>query len=305
MVLLSILLVGCKPATDEPAVPLDTAAETPSSALPTVFTIVLENQDYVDVVGSENAPYINSLIADYGLATNYRETGDPSLPNYLHMISGDNQYPGGKDLMPTDDTYFPSAAENLGTQLEAADIPWRSYQESMSTPCTLVNSGSYVPRHDPFLYFDDQQNGPDGLCAATNVTYGAFKADLAKGTYRYMWITPNIRDDGHNPTNDPVTGLLTADAWLSVEIPKILESEQFLDGGVLFLTWDEAEGRGLNDDEQIPMIVISPRIASPGFQSDKAYTHANYLATVEDLLGLPRLDTVKHKANLLEFLAPE
>src|SRR5262245_53346069 len=44
-------------------------------ATPTIFTIVLENQDYEDVVGSPNAPYLNSLIAQYGLATNYKETG--------------------------------------------------------------------------------------------------------------------------------------------------------------------------------------------------------------------------------------
>ena len=37
----------------------------------TVFTIVLENHDYKEIVGSANAPYINSLIAMGALATNY------------------------------------------------------------------------------------------------------------------------------------------------------------------------------------------------------------------------------------------
>src|SRR4051812_37006276 len=36
-----------------------------------IFTIVLENHDYAEIVGSSNAPYINSLINQYGLATNY------------------------------------------------------------------------------------------------------------------------------------------------------------------------------------------------------------------------------------------
>src|SRR5215831_16954168 len=87
----------------------------------TIFTIVLENHDYAEIVGSANAPYINSLIAQGALATNYKDTGHPSLPNYLFMISGDNQYPGFIDLDPT--TFpFPVDKPNLGTQLETASI---------------------------------------------------------------------------------------------------------------------------------------------------------------------------------------
>jgi hypothetical protein len=38
--------------------------------------------------------------------------------------------------------------------------------------------------------------------------------------------------------------------------------------------------------------------------SDRALTHASRLATVEDLLGLPRLATVPNTTNLLMFLDP-
>src|SRR6476646_137553 len=98
-----------------------------SGAKPTIFTIVLENHDYAEIIGSTNAPYINSLVAMGGLATNYKDTNHPSLPNYLHMISGADQYPGFVDVDPTSAPYFPANAQNLGTQLEAANIKWRSY----------------------------------------------------------------------------------------------------------------------------------------------------------------------------------
>src|SRR6476469_6224582 len=114
MILLS-RLIACTPDQVDSGAPGDTSAPLPPLDVPTIFTIVLENQDYVDIVGSENAPYINSLIAEYGLATSYRETGEPSLPNYRHMISGDNQYPGGLDVLPDTAPFFPSLAENLGT----------------------------------------------------------------------------------------------------------------------------------------------------------------------------------------------
>ena len=104
----------------------------------TVFTIILENHDYNEIVGSANAPYFNSLIAQGALATKYKDTNHPSLPNYLHMISGADQYPGFIDIDPTQVPYFPADQPNLGTQLEAAAIPWRSYQEATTSPCSLT-----------------------------------------------------------------------------------------------------------------------------------------------------------------------
>jgi len=260
----------------------------------------MENHDYAEIVGSPDAPYINSLIASYGLATNYMDSGvHPSLPNYLTMISGAPQFGGGSDPLPQA-APFPVTQQNLGTQLEAAKIPWKSYQESMGTACKLSNGTPYAPKHDPFLYFTDMQ--ATALCAAKNVDYGSFAADLAAGTYRYMWITPNLTSDGHDPQTAPLTGAKNSDAWAAIEIPKILASTAYKNGGVLFLTWDEAEGRAGHSKDQIPMIVISPNIKSPGFTSGKPYSHKSYLATVEDLLGLPRLATVMSEPTMTEFL---
>jgi hypothetical protein len=283
----------------------DSGSNTPdapaSTAQRTIFTIVLENHDYAEIVGSNNAPYLNSLIAMGALATNYKDTAHPSLPNYLHMISGDNQYPGIIDIGPNQFPYFPADKPNLGTQLEAAGIAWRSYQESMGQPCLLSDSGNFAPKHDPFLYFTDMQM--QAVCAEHNVDYGEFEADLAANTYRYMWITPNLLSDGHNPTNDAAAALRTSDTWLSNEVPKILASAGYQAGGALFITWDEAEGR-TGDFDRIPMIVLSPRLTSTGMTSDVAYTHSSYLATVEDMLGLPRLATVTNEPSMIGFFNP-
>ena len=279
------------------AAPLDgsSPADGSAPALTTVFTIVLENTDYASIIGSANAPYLNGLIAQNGLATNYMDSGShPSLPNYLYMVSGNTQYPGILDLDPTQSP-FPVAGDNLGNQLTVANIPWRSYQESSGTPCLLSGSGTYAPKHDPFLYFSDNRGSANSLCAATNVDYSSFAADLAAGTYRYMWITPNLNDDGHD------TNLQTADTWASTEIPKILASTAYKNGGVLFITWDEGEGT-FGTTDHVPMIIVSPRIKSAGFKSAVAYTHASYLATVETIFGLPLLGAAALPTkNMMEF----
>lgn len=272
----------------------------------TIFTIVLENHDYAEVVGDKtDAPFLNSLIDTYGLATNYSDSGThPSLPNYLDMMSGDPQYPGFIDIDPTQAPYFPSSADNLGNQMTSAGIKWRAYAEGMGSACNLSGSGDYGPKHEPFLYFSNVQSGD---CADTNVDYGNFAADLAAGTYKYMYIAPNLVDDGHNPVDtfgnatDPVGSLTTSDTWCKTEVGKIMASDAYKNDGVIFITWDEAEGRNGDSKDQIPMIVVSPKIASAGFKSATAYSHKSYLATVEDMLGLPRLATVTSEPNMLEF----
>jgi hypothetical protein len=281
-----------KPATDAPS-----TGTKPT----TVFTVMFENHDYNEIVGSANCPYFNSLIAKYGLATNYNDSGvHPSLPNYLTMISGDPQYPGIVDLNPK--TFpFPVKKDNLGTQLQAASIPWRAYQESMGTACRLTSSGDYAPKHDPFLYFDDIQNGANDLCKNTSVDYSQLAADLTANTYRYLFITPNLINDGHDPTNDPVAAIKQADLWASTEIEKIIATPAYKNGGAIFITWDEAEGRNNDSKSLIPMIVVSESIKSPGFKTNTHYTHKSYLATIEDIFGLPRLATVKSEASMLEF----
>ncbi|HEY0249924.1 MAG TPA: alkaline phosphatase family protein, partial [Kofleriaceae bacterium] len=181
-------------------------------------------------------------------------------------------------------------------------IPWRSYQESMPAPCKLTTSGNYAPKHDPFLYFKDQQMGANNLCANRNVDYTSFAPDLAAGTYRYMWITPDLADDGHNPTTNPVAALVASDNWLKTEVPKILDSEVFKHGGILFITWDESEGRNGDDPDLIPMLVLSSHLPHPGSTDATAFTHSSYLATIEDLFGLPRLTTVAQTPSLMPLL---
>ena len=263
----------------------------PAGGFTTVFTIVLENTDYMSIVGSANAPFINSLIAQYGLATNYMDSkSHPSLPNYLYMVSGATQYPGIFDVDPTASP-FPVAADNLGNQLTMAGIPWRSYQESAGGSCVLSAMGTYAPKHDPFLYFQNIQNDMTG-CAKVNVDYTSFAADLSAGTYRYMWITPNLNDDGHD------TNLQTADTWCSTAIPTIMSSATFKAGGVLFLTWDEGEGL-IGTTDHVPMIIVSPRIKSPGYQSAVAYDHARLLPTEETILGLRKIGAAETAMQMM------
>jgi len=81
----------------------------------------------------------------------------------------------------------------------------------------------------------------------------------------------------------------------------MLANPTFHAGGDLFITWDESSGAG---EETVPMIIVSPKIKRPGYTSTHPYNHASYLATVEDIFGLPRLGKAQAADTLLEFLTP-
>ena len=54
-----------------------------------IFYIMMENQAYDEIVGNANAPHINALAEQYGLATSYYGVTHPSEPNYVASVGGD------------------------------------------------------------------------------------------------------------------------------------------------------------------------------------------------------------------------
>jgi phosphatidylinositol-3-phosphatase len=53
-----------------------------------IFVVIMENHSFAQIIGSADAPYINSLAASYGLAADYSSVAHPSLPNYLALTGG-------------------------------------------------------------------------------------------------------------------------------------------------------------------------------------------------------------------------
>lgn len=249
----------------------------------TVFTIVMENKSQKDIFGNPDAPFLNALVAQNAVAMGYRDNlVHPSEPNYIAMVAGQS-FGITDDADPA--SHHLDTTSHLADQLEMQGLTWKAYEESMGAPCGLTAKYPYEPKHDPFVFFDDI-NGWDGTkfqassrCTDHVVDYSQLDKDLAAKTVpTYAFITPNMIDDMHDGT------VAQGDAWLAREVPKILESDAFNNGGVLFLTFDE----GSNNQDDPPMIVISPN-AKRGYASTKTYNASSYLKTVQTILGLEPL----------------
>jgi phosphatidylinositol-3-phosphatase len=251
----------------------------------TVFTIVMENHSQKDILGNADAPFINSLASQNAVAAGYRDNSvHPSEPNYLWMVAGEN-FGVLDDSEPM--SHHIDAQSHIADQIEKQGLTWKAYMESMGQPCGLTSAYPYEPKHNPFVFFNDI-NGWDGhafmpseRCNTHVVDYSQLDADLATGkTPKYVFITPNMISDMHDAS------VATGDAWLAREVPKILASDAFNNGGVLFLTWDEGGGWPQSDDP--PMIVISAH-AKRGFVSQTPFNASSYLKTVQKILGLQSL----------------
>src|ERR1041384_7987235 len=269
----------CEPLTKTAAV------APPAWKAGTVFTIVMENHSRGEIFGNSQAPYINQLANENAVALGYHDSYvHPSEPNYLWMVAGQN-FGVLDDADPS--AHHIATTSHLADQIEAAGLTWKAYQESMGTPCGLTSHGRYAAKHDPFVYFNDI-NGWDGTafhvsprCTDHVVDYAQLDADLANHAVPdYVFITPNLDHDMHDGS------IADGDAWLAREVPKLLASDAFQRGGVLFLLWDEGGGTPAADDP--PFIAISPHVKA-GFVSQADYDTSSYLKTVQAVLGMDAL----------------
>ena len=105
---------------------------------------------------------------------------------------------------------------------------------------------------------------------------------------------------------DQVTGCLQrhhprmseGDTWLSNNVPTILNSAAYQNGGALFITWDEA-GTG---DGPIGMIVLSPFAKGGGYSNSIHYTHGSTLRTFQEIVGvLPLLGDAANETDLSDL----
>ena len=280
---------------------LECAALTKAAADPapqwsgSVITIVMENKSRGDILGNSSAPYINQLAKANAVANGYHDAYvHPSEPNYLWMAAGEN-FGILDDADPVKHSI--DATAHIADQLELAGLTWKSYQQSMGDPCGLASHGRYAAKHNPFVYFDDI-NGWDGKafqpsqrCIDHVVDYSQLDADIAANQVpKYLFITPDLDHDMHDGS------IAQGDAWLAAELPKLMATNNFKQGGAIFLLWDEGSGT-LSPGDDPPFIVISPQ-ANAGMVSKTVFDTSSYLKTVQDMLGLDSMPCSKDPASV-------
>jgi len=266
-----------------------------------VFLLIMENENYNQVIGNRYAPILNALAQDYGLATNYRGVADPSEPNYVAMLGGD--FFG----INSDDPYwFPGHTvntNNLMSQLEGAGKTWKGYFQSMPyagyrgycypDKCNGIPDADtqYVTKHNGIVNFANLQT-PTEL--GKMFPFTQLSGDLAAATVPNLsYIVPNECNDMHGAppwcVDSDNTGtvqqswlIAQGDRFVGSVVNLIISSSMWERGNnAIVITFDE----GNTATSQIATIVVTnhgPR----GVTDSASYDHYSLLASLQQTFGL-------------------
>ena len=313
-----------------------------------VAIIVLENENFSATWGPGSpAHYLNSLVPQGIFADHYYATGHASLDNYIAMVSGQPDQPlTGSDCMTVSlwicaqGQRLLDHGRNLADQLQSIGVSWKGYMDGMPAPCfhgpygatklrpdpyqgdsQALPAKDYADRHNPFNYFPDIV-GNAARCAAHVRPYPELAGDLTNDTLpRFAFITPDTCHDGHDsPCSDGAPGgLVSADAWLSQNVPALL-TYMNAHNGLLIITLDE---NGFTDTSippgccsggllgllpgfggRVGLLALSPALTRHRTVST-SYDHMSLLRTIEDSFGIAEhLNNAARARAMSDVLAP-
>jgi acid phosphatase len=294
------------------AITIFSPAQTPSPAalpLPTpkhfdhVLIVVLENQRYDSASGND---LLKSLAQKGAVFSNFGNLYHYSYPNYLAMIAGSDFGTHKPQLLSDNQRNFKDDSQHrtIGDLLN-----WKNYAEnypalpSAEKPFLRDRSGRYVRKHVPFLSFLSVQkkNFQNVIAVDTHAKDNAFVADIgsfiadskAHPLPEYMFYSPNLDDDGHDPMSNPQVGLKKAADWLRVFLTTWLHfndktwlpKDDALKRTLVIITFDESEGNGR--PERIYTVFLGNMIKAQ--EVTAAYNHFSVLRTIEDNFGVEPL----------------
>jgi acid phosphatase len=265
-----------------------------------VLIVVLENQDYESAIRND---LLKSLSQKGVSFTNFGNLYHYSYPNYLAMIAGSDFDKHTRRLTSDSQKNFPDDGEHrtIGDLLK-----WKNYAEDYPAPLTAGQPfikdghGRYVRRHVPFLSFQSVQEKSfhNVVAVDTHVPNNAFVTDIgsfiadpqAHPLPEYMFYSPNLDDDGHDPKSDPQVGLRKSADWLRTFLTTWLHfsdtawvpTDEQLKRTLVIVTYDESEGS--NKPERIYTVFLGAMIKPQ--EVTLPYNHYSVLRTIEDNFSL-------------------
>lgn len=226
-----------------------------------IVVAIEENHSYGDIIGSGDAPYINSLAQQGALFTDAHAVTHPSQPNYLALFAGSTLG------VTSDDCPQSFNGPDLGGELLAQGLTFTGYSEDLpATGDTSCTANDYARKHNPWVNFSD-------VPADSNQPFSSFPSDYSQ-LPAVAFVVPNLANDMHDGT------VSAGDSWLHDNLDGYIQWAK-THNSLLILTWDEDDG---STDNHIPTIFVGAHV-HPG-QFAETINHYNVLRTIEALTGI-------------------
>lgn len=280
-----------------------------------VLIVVLENQSYDSAIKND---LLKSLAQKGAIFSNFGNLYHYSYPNYLAMIAGSDFGTHNPQILSDRQKTFRDDSEHrtIGDLLN-----WRNYAEdypaspTADKPFLGDHAGRFARRHVPFLSFAEVQKKTfhNVVAVDTHDPNNAFVTDIgnfiadpqAHPLPEYIFYSPNLDDDGHDPTSNPQQGLKnSADwlrtfltTWLHFDDKTWLPKDEALKRTLVVITYDESEGNAR--PERIYTVFLGAMIKPQ--EVTAADDHYSVLKTIEDNFGVGPLhsDSGDGKAEII------
>lgn len=143
-----------------------------------IVIMSLENQNYTNIIGNPNMPYLNSLLDRSALLTNFYANFHPSQPNYFALTTGQSFY--------TKEGPIPAGTNTIVRALATRNKSWKGYFTDVTTHEAV------------FRYFPEVWQNPTQLAKIVPI-FPNFMHDVTAGSlpsYSLIHDLPTV--NGHN-----------------------------------------------------------------------------------------------------------
>ena len=250
-----------------------------------VFLFYFENEDLNEIVGNtKQAPYMNSLLRQGSLLSQFYAEEHPSDGNYL-ALAGGSTFGVPLDDPEEENPQYTIQAPDIGDLIDSAHESWKAYLQSANGPCDDTVHTYYWNDDQPMLYFADVRDRP-AYCADHVVPLASLQSDLASAdtTPNFAWVAPDDCSDMEG------CGIAAGDAFLAKEFGMIMASPAWLtQRSLAIITFDEDAQDYQHPAQRVPTIILGSDGVRAGYVSGVRYTHYSLLRTIEAALGLGTL----------------
>ncbi|MBN8974858.1 MAG: hypothetical protein J0I08_00085, partial [Rhizobiales bacterium] len=245
-----------------PAGILQVNAATASSVPSHIVVLSLENENYSDIVGNAQAPYLNSLIAQGMLLTNYYGVTHPSQPNYIALFSGSTQGITNNGAFPQ----FSASVPTLASTLAASGYTFGGYAEATADP-----------ERQPWIHFANSASDAHDFSTFPQTANGF--ASLPTVSY----VSPNDADN-MTPTSDNGGGIPAGDAWVQANLSAYAAWAQ-ANNSLLIVTFDENNTNpAVTYPDHVAAMVVGAGVPAGAVNNSPADPYS-LLATIEGFYG--------------------
>ena len=260
---------------------------------PHVMTIMMENTDYSQFVGSPAMPYLNEIGNEYATFTHADGWTYPSLPNYLELLLGSDDGTAGRTATSRRRAATTSRTRHWSPAGDGRDLLERVLPGA--TPRAAIRAtAAGTTRTGTTHSVTSRTSASSARTSPTSLiccrTCPRRRRRTSSGSCR-TWSNSG----GDNGT------MSSGDSWLSGELPKIMDTSWYRQGGQIVILYDT----GYNDTNdsvddstggQIPMVVVSAHTKGMGAIYTPVNT-AGVLRSVEHAYGLPHIGNAVNAKN--------